>query len=147
MKNKKFTISGLFAFLLWLLLGLAATSFAGMGVPDSNPAVGTEAGAWELDFDAPLTKADIAAQYPGYDQENLALVGTEAGVDVIASCKARTAAEIIDYNTELLALVGTEAGHNPYGVSLDGGYQGLESTTMEHVVERDSQGEGTLYRC
>lgn len=143
MTKMKLTISGLLAS---LLLSFAATAFAGMGIPNNNPAVGTEAGNWEFNFDAPPTKADIAAQNHNYDRERLTLIGTEAGVDVIASCKAKATAEIIDYNTDLLALVGTEAGQNPVGLDLDGGFQGFGST-MEHVVERDPLEGEALYSC
>ena len=143
MKNRRLMISGLIAS---LLLSLAATAFAGMGITNHNQAVGTEAGKWKFNFDAPPTMADIAARDHHYDRERLALIGTEAGVDVIASCKARATAEIIEYNTDLLALIGTEAGQNSVGVHLDGGFQGFGST-MEHVVEQDPLEGEALYSC
>ena len=42
-------------------------------------AVATEAGVLEFKFDAPETKADVAARNYNYDQVHLALIGTEAG--------------------------------------------------------------------
>jgi hypothetical protein len=41
--------------------------------------VGTEAGNFEYRFDAPETKADVAARNYQYNQESLARIGTEAG--------------------------------------------------------------------
>ena len=61
----------------FFFLGLLGTSFAGEANYESK--IGTEAGNWEYNFDAPETKADVAAMNYQYDQEPLARVGTEAG--------------------------------------------------------------------
>lgn len=132
MKKKTTLISGMTSL---ILVGLAATSFAGMGIPNNNPAVGTEAGNWQYQFDAPVTKADIAALNHTYDQENLALVGTEAGTDIIAGNKSKAAAAAFDYNPEQLALVGTEAGHDPSGVDFNNAAD--SDRTCEHITDAD----------
>jgi hypothetical protein len=58
---------------------LFGTSFAGDRGLESQSAIGTEAGNWEYNFDAPATKADVAARNYNDNQSALALSGTEAG--------------------------------------------------------------------
>lgn len=41
--------------------------------------VGTEAGNWQFNFDAPETKADMAASRYDYSDKSLSAIGTEAG--------------------------------------------------------------------
>ena len=106
MFKKEFIIGLLTTF---LCLGLIGTAFAGEG--DYDSILGTD----EFKFDAPVTKADIAAKAYSYDQNSLALVGTEAGnwefrFDAPLT-KADIAARNHKYNQESLALVGTEAGN------------------------------------
>jgi uncharacterized protein affecting Mg2+/Co2+ transport len=46
---------------------------------ESLAVIGTEAGDWEFNFDAPDTKATEAARNYKYNYESLAVIGTEAG--------------------------------------------------------------------
>lgn len=41
--------------------------------------VGTEAGNWQFNFDAPESKADMAANRYDYNAKSLSAIGTEAG--------------------------------------------------------------------
>ncbi len=102
--KKKTTINGL---AVSLLIGFAATSFAGQGIPGNQPGIGTEAG---IDIVASDKALQAAANY-NYDADQLAQIGTEAGIDVRASQNAIETAANYDYNPERLALVGTEAGY------------------------------------
>jgi hypothetical protein len=61
-------------------------------------------------FSAPETAADGAARNYVYDQEQLALIGTEAGGEIASTPQALRAAKNYAYNEERLAVVGTEAG-------------------------------------
>ena len=128
MKSKKLTISGLTAS---LLLGLAVTSFAGVGIPGNSPNIGTEAG---VDIVA-SEKAQTAAASFKYNAAQLAQVGTEGGVGVIASNSAITAATAYNYRAEQLAWVGTEAGQGPTGLSSDRGFFNA-GTAAEQVAEK-----------
>ena len=129
MKNRSSLIAGLAAL---LLLGLAATSFAGIHAEQRN-GIGPEAGVdWHVGvvFDAPETKADIAAQNHSSDKERLARVGTEGGVDWrfdfdTPQTRADVAAQNHDYSIERMAVIGTEAGQQPVGLNLQnsGGIQ------------------------
>lgn len=120
MKKRFSFIGGLVAL---LLLGLTATSFAGVHADQRND-IGTEAGGdWRFVFDAPETKADIAAQNYSYDDARLARIGTEAGVDWrldfdAPPTRADIAAQNHDYSIERMSLVGTEAGQQPIGLNL-----------------------------
>ncbi len=92
----------------FLCFGMIGTAFAGEG--DYDSILGTD----EFKFDAPVTKADIAARNYDYNQKSLAAVRTEAGsweykFDA-PDTKADIAARNHDYNQDSLALVGTEAG-------------------------------------
>jgi hypothetical protein len=112
MKKKSTLISGMTSL---ILLGLATTSFAGMGIPNNSPNIGTEAGV-EI---VASPKAVAAAASYDYRSLDLLAMGTEAGSDIIGSEKAKTAGANFDYNSELLVLIGTEAGQSPTGVELD----------------------------
>lgn len=72
----------------------------------------------EFQFGTQETKADIAALNHDYDQEHLAVVGTEAGAWEFKSnapeTKADIAARNYDYNQAQLASVGSEAGDWEY---------------------------------
>lgn len=138
MKKTLFT-SGL---VIFLLLGLAATSFAGMGIPTNRPNMGTEAGA---DIVA-SEKAKIAAANFNYNATQLAQVGTEAGADVIASEKAKIAAKTFNYNAEHLAWVGTEAGYDPTGMGVDRGIFNAEPAS-EQVADKDKLDNKSPCRC
>lgn len=112
MKKQSTLISGMTSL---ILLGLAATSFAGMGIPNNSPNIGTEAG---VEIVASPKAAAAAASY-NYSSLDLIAMGTEAGSDVVGSEKAKAAGANFDYNSELLVLIGTEAGQSPIGVGLD----------------------------
>ena len=99
---RKELIIGIFtAFTLLVSFGTALAE-------DSNDKsiLGTD----EFTFDAPETKADVAARNYVYDEEQLALVGTEAGSEVTSTPKALQAARNYGYDKEYLAAAGTEAG-------------------------------------
>lgn len=125
-----------------LLLGLAATSFAGMGIPNNSPNIGTEAG---LNNIVPSPKALAAAASYDYNSRDLVTMGTEAGSAVIASGKAKTAAENFDYNAELLSLVGTEAGQTPSGV----GFNNAAGTgiDLEYIAGEEKSDTNVPCRC
>lgn len=138
MKCKKLTISSLVVF---LLLSLAATSFAGLGIPNNGPNIGTEAG---IDIVA-SEKAKTAAVTYDYNNKQLALVGTEAGAKVIASEKAKTAAATYNYNDELLALVGTEGGKTQSGVDLNNSKN--TASNLEHLAGENKSDTNVPCRC
>lgn len=75
----------------------------------------------EFKFNAPETKADIAAQSYDYDQAQLAAVGTEAGAWKFTFnapvTKAEIAARNHDYGNQGLAAVSTEAGDWEYTIA------------------------------
>lgn len=99
---RKEIIVGIFAaFTLLLSFGTALAE-------DSNDTSIT--GSDEFVFNAPETKADVAARNYVYDEDQLALIGTEAGSEVASAPKALRAARNHGYNEERLAVVGTEAG-------------------------------------
>jgi hypothetical protein len=56
--------------------------------PQQLDAIGTEAGLWKMNSDAPQSKADVAAAKHQYDQRRLDLIGTEAGADLMPSSRA-----------------------------------------------------------
>jgi hypothetical protein len=70
MNSRTFVIVSL---TLGLFLGLFGTAFAGEG--EYKSLLGTD----EFVFDAPLTKADLAAANYQYNQEQLSVIGTERG--------------------------------------------------------------------
>ena len=70
MLTKQLIISILATF---FFLGLLGTAFAGEN--DYTSVLGSD----QFTFNAPQTKADVAARDHVYNQENLATVGTEAG--------------------------------------------------------------------
>jgi hypothetical protein len=111
MKTKSTLISGLTSL---ILLGLAATSFAGMGIPGNSQNIGTEAGVEIVASPGALATAE---NYD-YSSRDLVAMGTEAGSDIVGSEKAKAAGANFDYNSELLALIGTEAGQPLIGVEL-----------------------------
>ena len=138
MKRKKLAISSL---IVSLLLSLAATSFAGIGIHNNRPDVGTEAG---IDTMASPKALAAAANYD-YSSYSLGDMGTEAGAEVIASEKARIAAATFDYSGELFAWVDTEAGHPPIGVhtyetSGTGG-------ALEYIAGKDKSDTDIPCRC
>jgi|GEM_PF-2484462 len=99
------------------IIGVLATSviFGSLGTAfaeDSNDKsiLGTD----EYSFDAPGTTADEAARNHVYDQEQLALIGTEAGGEIVSTPQALNAANNHAYSEERLAVVGTEAGDWEY---------------------------------
>jgi len=99
---KKSLIIG--AFSVFSLLGLLGTAFA---EDNDNSILGTD----QFTFNAPETKADVAARNYVYDQEQLALIGTEGGGEITSSPKALEAARTHDYDQGQLAKVGTEGGN------------------------------------
>ena len=125
-----------------LLLGLAATSFAGMGIPGNSPNIGTEAG---VDIVA-SEKAKTAAANFDYNATQLAQVGTEAGAEVIASEKAEIATANFDYNADQLAQVGTEAGYDPASMSTDRGFFNT-GTPSEQVAEKCLYNNAHIHTC
>ena len=101
-----------------LSFGLVSTAFAGEVNVEPVAAIGTEAGNWEYNFDAPETKADQAAKNYQYNRETLAAIGTEAGnweynFDA-PETKADRVARSYQYDQEALAGIGTEAGNWEY---------------------------------
>jgi hypothetical protein len=95
---------GISLFVGLLLVGLSGTAFAGglgseAGVDtvlsqgtlaaaqshnydaQSLAVIGTEAGDWKFNVNAPESKADVAAAQYNYNQDRLDLIGTEGGVD------------------------------------------------------------------
>ena len=96
-----------------LIIGVLATSvllgsFGTALAEDSNDKsiLGTD----EFSFEYSETAADVAARNYVYDQEQLDLIGTEAGGEIASTPQAQSAARNYDYNKEHLAVVGTEAG-------------------------------------
>jgi len=138
MKKKLFTS----CLAVSVLLGLAATSFAGIGIPGNSPNIGTEAG---VDIVA-SEKAKTAAANFDYNAAQLAQVGTEAGAEVSASKKAKIASANYDYNANLLAQVGTEAGYDPAGISTASDLFNAE-TALEYVAEKDKADNKAPCRC
>lgn len=86
------------------LLGLLGTALAENG---DNSILGTD----QFTFNTPETKADVAARNHIYDQEQLALVGTEAGGEITSSPRALEATRSHGYDQDHLAKVGTEGGN------------------------------------
>jgi hypothetical protein len=125
-----------------LLLGLAATAFAGMGIPGNSPHIGTEAG---VDIVASEKAKTVVTNFD-YNAAQLAQVGTEAGADVIASEKAKKATENYDYNAVQLAQVGTEAGYDPTGISTASDLFNTE-TALDYVAEKDKADNKAPCRC
>jgi hypothetical protein len=105
MITKKFFIVSL---AVSLLFGLFGTAFAGEA--DYKTIVGTD----QFVFNAPQTMADLAASHYVYDQQKLALVGTEKGSDQFnfdaPVSKEDLAARSYNYDPNQLAAVGTEKG-------------------------------------
>ena len=96
-----------------LIIGVLATSvilgsFGTALAEDSNDKsiLGTD----EFSCEYSETAADVAARNYVYDQEQLDLIGTEAGGEITSTPQALRAARNYDYNKEQLAVVGTEAG-------------------------------------
>jgi len=96
-----------------LIIGVLATSvilgsFGTALAEDSNDKsiLGTD----EFSCEYSETAADVAARNYVYDQEQLDLIGTEAGGEIVSTPQALRAARNYDYNKEQLAVVGTEAG-------------------------------------
>ena len=100
---RKELIIGVFA--VFTLLVSFGTALA----EDSNDKsiLGTD----EFVFDAPETTADVAARNYVYDEEQLALIGTEGGGEIASTPEALNAARSYNYDEEHLAKVGTEAGN------------------------------------
>jgi hypothetical protein len=67
-------------------------------------------GTDEFVFNAPETKADVAARNYVYDHAQLALIGTENGGEIASTPKALLAASSYGYDQQALADVGTERG-------------------------------------
>ncbi|MBW2689952.1 MAG: hypothetical protein JRC99_08480 [Deltaproteobacteria bacterium] len=93
-------------------VGLVGTALAGEVIYD-----GSEAGSDEFTFDAP-TEVNDAAKNHVYNEESLAIIGTEAGdwefkYDA-PETKADVAARNYNYNQESLASIGTEAGNDEF---------------------------------
>ena len=86
------------------LIGLLGTSFA---EDRSSGLLGKD----EFVFNAPETKADVAARNYVYDQEELAMIGTEGGGEIKPTAKTLEAARSHNYDQEKLANVGTEGGN------------------------------------
>ena len=109
MLRKELIISIFVAFTLVFSFGTALAE-------DSNDTsiLGTD----EFVFDAPETKADVAARNYVYDEKQLNLIGTEAGGEIVSTPKALHAARNYSYDEESLAAVGTEAGN--WGYRFDG---------------------------
>ena len=105
MLTKQLIIS---VFATFFFLGLLGTAFAGEN--DYTSILGSD----EFAFNAPETKADVAARNYVYDQEHLAAVGTEAGDWEYSFNAPETNADVAArnhvYNQENLATIGTEAG-------------------------------------
>ena len=121
MFKKEFIVGLLVAFLSLVMVG---TVFAGEN--DYANIIGSD----EFTFDAPESKTDVVVNdyvvndYV-YDQEHLALAGTEAGdweykYDA-PETKADVAARSHVYNQEHMALVGTEAGDWEYRSGINTG--------------------------
>ncbi len=138
MKSKTAPIIGLATL---FLLSLAATSFAGQGIPGNQPHIGTEAG---IDIVASDKALKAAVNYD-YDANRLAQVGTEAGIDVQATQKAIAAAANYNYNPELLAQVGTEAGYDQYGQSFGTGRH--TGASEQNIADKNSKDKSTGCRC
>ena len=114
MLKKEMLITGL---VFLMSLGLVGTVFAG-----ENDYQGV-LGADQFSFDAQPSEAELAALQAAinhnYDQDRLALAGTEAGnyeyqFDAPVT-KAEIAAMNYDYDQQRLARVGTEAGDYKFG--------------------------------
>ena len=114
MLKKQMLITGL---VVLMSLGLVGTVFAG-----ENDYQGV-LGADQFSFDAPISAAEQAAVNAAikhnYDQDRLALAGTEAGdfeyrFDAPAT-KAELAAMNHVYDQERLDRIGTEAGDYKFG--------------------------------
>lgn len=104
MFNNKLIIGLLVTF---FFMGFIGTAFA----ENSNDTsiLGTD----QFSFDSQQSTNNEAAKNFDYNQEHLALVGTEAGnwkYNNVQKSKADVAATNYNYNQEHLALVGTEAG-------------------------------------
>ncbi|HKJ04227.1 MAG TPA: hypothetical protein VJ974_01410 [Geopsychrobacteraceae bacterium] len=128
---------GMTASFLFLILTGAANA-------GSQPAIGTEAGDWEIKFDSPETKADLAAQNYEYNEESFAVMGTEAGnweFRVNApKTKADLAAQNYKYDKESFAAMGTEAGNwNSNFNSSD--------TKTDRVVAKEGDNTKTDCKC
>ena len=95
-------------------------------------------GADKFTFDAPETKADVAARNYGHDEEQLALVSTEAGSEVTSAPQAQQAASNYVYNEERLAAVGNEAGDWKY--SFDGQVSGTSEGLADKREAADNKG-------
>lgn len=109
MLKKQYIISILVTLLSF---GFIATVVAGEN--DESTILGSD----EFRFDAPETEIDVAARNHVYDQERLALIGSEAGAwqynPNAAETKSDIAARNHDYDQRQLASVGTEAGNWEY---------------------------------
>lgn len=117
-----------------LVLGFLVTLFTiamlGTAFAENNdPSI---LGYDEFQFNAPETKADIAARSYDYDQAYLTSVGTEAGAWKFQfnapETKADIAAKNYDYGNQGLAAVGTEAGDWEYT------FESAKSKTGEAIV-------------
>ena len=119
---RKELIIGIFvAFTLLVTFGTALAE-------DSNDKsiLGTD----EFTFNAPETKADVAARNYVYDEEQLALISTEAGGEIASTPKALHAARNFVYDEERLAVVGTEAGDWKFR------FDGQGSGTSEVIADK-----------
>lgn len=105
MFKKELIISVLVAF---LFMGFIGTAFAEQN--NDTSILGSD----QFSFDANNSMNSEAAINHDYNQEHLAVVGTEAGdwkIDFAApESKAEMAANNYNYNQQHLALVGTESG-------------------------------------
>jgi hypothetical protein len=105
MFRKKFIIGVLATF---FFMGFLGTAFA---ENSETSLIGTD----QFTFDAPASTNNAAASKHVYNQEQLALVGTEAGVWEFKfdapETKAELAAKNYVYDQEHLASVGTEGGN------------------------------------
>lgn len=73
-------------------------------------------GTDQFSFNAPETKAGVAARNHIYDQEQLAVIGREGGGEIKSSPKeALQTAQSYKYNQEELAFLGTEGGNSKIG--------------------------------
>ena len=77
---------------------------------------------------------------------NSSNIGTEAGVDIVASETAKTAAANFNYNSVQLAQVGTEAGYDPARMSTDRGFLNT-GTPSEQVAEKCLINNANIHSC
>lgn len=111
MLKKQYIVS-----LLVVLLSLSFVSVVMAGENDYNNILGTD--QFSFEDSQRVTDIEVAAMNHDYDQDRLALVGTEAGAWEYDANAEQTEAELAakehNYNQNRLLDVGTEAGNWRY---------------------------------